>query len=718
MDATKAITWLTTLFIALPLVLMAPAWSQDTPTAQESRPYWVFFRDHGPSAHSREIIELARSIPAAAWARRARTGKSMLPDARDLAVWEPYVSEVAQRGCLRHRSRWFNAVSADLSAAAVTAVSNLPFVTGVRPVARAERQSLGPSFDQEGRPLGRVTQPVRRELLETVATWRKTALLDPAGPLGAWDRSLLYGPSYWQLDEIGVPPVHELGYSANRVGFMMIDTGFRKDHDAFAQSDVLAEWDYVFGDGNVQNEPEDHEHAHSHGTATWGASGGFAPGNLIGPAYGATFVLAKTEDIRSETQAEEDYYVAALEWADSLGVIVTSASLCYLCFDDGFCYEYEDKDGDTAVITVALDIAAARGITCVNCMGNYGCDTGSLGTPADADSMIAVGAVDSLNQIAYWSACGPTYDGRTKPEVVARGVDTYCADDDETDTYGHASGTSLSTPLVGGATALLLEAHPEWGPMDVREALMETADRADTPDNQYGWGRIDVEEALNWTPVLYPQPFSLLVPADSTLLQMFDPIFMWQASQDPDHGDPLLYTLWIDNVDDPAGSWSVEAGADTFLTLPFGLCPAATYCWEVSAEDLNGNRRYSRESFTFVTPDAASVPDVPSSQVPTGPVQLQVRCAPNPFADALRFRVETPVNTAGMHLPDGRLRWAVYDPLGRRIASGRAHGKDGIYEATWSGDIAGGEWAHPGVYYLEMRVGHRFARETIVRLPR
>ncbi|MCK4305118.1 MAG: S8 family serine peptidase [Candidatus Eisenbacteria sp.] len=678
------------------------------------RAYWVFFNSRvSRDPSTEEILGLARSTPPEVWARRVRAGGIALPDERDRPLYEPFVRQVAEIGRLRHISRWLNAVSVSLSPADLPRIASLPFVAKIRPVAIATVASIGPEWDDLGRPLERTIRSIDGTPRDPSALALSAA---PQSLADGRDPGLDYGPSQGQLEEISVPAVHEMGYSGNRVLMMMIDTGFRKDHEAFAETDFLAEWDFVFGDGNVQNEPEDDENQHNHGTGCWGTAGGYAPGNLIGPGYGATFALSKTEDIRSETRVEEDYYVAALEWADSLGVVLTSASLCYVCFDCGFCYEYEDKDGDTAVISIALDIAAERGILCVNAQGNYGCYMGSLGTPADADSMIAVGAVDSLGEIASFSACGPTYDGRIKPEVVARGRHTYWADAGGTNTYGHASGTSLSTPLVAGAAALLLEAHPEWGPMDAREALMQTADRAGAPDNQYGWGRINTEAALNWMPVQFPVPFSLVEPADSALVLTFAPTFIWRASEDPDSGAPLEYAIWIEDVEDPVNSCSIAAGSDTLLTLPFFLEPEKTYQWQVTVDDIAGNRRFSRETFTFLTGGAADVPETgePDRQTDTAATRLRIHCAPNPFQETLHFQVEAPGNFSS----GDALRWTVYDPLGRRVASGLARaGGDGRCLAAWNGKAAGGKQVSPGIYYLETRSGARFARQTIVRLP-
>ncbi|MBM3316426.1 MAG: S8 family serine peptidase [Candidatus Eisenbacteria bacterium] len=696
---------------------------------------WVFLRDRGSERTAalatagagedpltladEEILAAARSLSPAAWARRSRGGAAGLPDLHDLPLHEPYVAEIARLGRLRCRSRWLNAVSVWLTPEARERAAALPFVSAVKRVAGAARAAFGPDRDEEGRPLEALLSVERRPAAG--AHLPRTYTPD-------WRARLTYGPSRGQLSEIAVPPVHGLGYSGNGVRLMMIDTGFYKDHDAFHGADILAEWDFVFGDGETQNEPEDWPWQHHHGTGAWSVAGGFAPGRLVGPAFGASFLLAKTEDPLSETRVEEDYYVAALEWGDSLGVDITSASLNYLCFDGGFCYSVADRDGDTAVITVAVDVAASRGILCVNSLGNYGCAARTtMGTPADADSMLACGAVDSLNVIASFSSCGPTFDGRTKPEVVARGVQTYMAGAGIPDAYGPGSGTSFSTPLVAGAAALLMEAHPEWSAMDVRRALLETADRAAAPDQRRGWGRIDVRAALDWGPVLFPRPFSLCRPAEGASIDGRAPEFAWRRSAAADGASPVSYSVEIFRADEipPPGSrradachglsgWSVPAGADTLLALPFDLPPGESYLWRVVAEDAAGRRRISRDTRALRIPlGGAAEAASPSASRRAGP-RMRIATAANPFRGALRFRVET----ESAPLPGSAMdaAWALYDALGRRVASGGMALDAGGFRAAWGGTDGGGRPLPPGVYHLEARVGHVVARDTVVRL--
>jgi subtilisin family serine protease len=185
--------------------------------------------------------------------------------------------------------------------------------------------------------------------------------------------------------------------------------------------------------------------------------------------------------------------VAGIEWAEGLGAEVVSSSLGYIDW-----YTFQDMDGVTAVTTKAANRAATLGVVVVNAAGNErGSAWGHIIAPADGLDVIAVGAVDSSGNISSFSSPGPTYDGRTKPEVCALGVNNWIAVNraDGTSTYGTGSGTSYATPLVAGVAALLLEIHRDWTPAQVRSALLSSASRSSNPDNDYGWGIVNAASA-------------------------------------------------------------------------------------------------------------------------------------------------------------------------------------------------------------------------------
>ena len=447
---------------------------------------WIYFTDKGLKTEADLEVALQLSMDnlnERTKQRRSKTRGPKLVDERDIPVLLDYIDEIKYTGVIiRTVSKWLNAVSVSGTIEQLRSISDFPFVKKIDPVYGGKRKS-----------------PVQRSLLKSST--------EP----GRSD----YGPSYDQLDQINVIAAHEAGYTGAGVRVLMLDTGYYTDHEAIHGEQVIAEWDFINNDGETQNEEGDHDSQHNHGTYTLSALGGRFDGELYGPAYEAEFLLAKTEDVSQEVPIEEDQYVAGLEWGESLGADIASSSLGYIDW-----YEFEDLDGMTAVTTIAVNTAIENGMVVVTAVGNSG--AGGIVVPADAENVIACGAVDSDGNIASFSSQGPTADGRIKPEVCALGVSTYCAGVNSTSAYRYENGSSLATPLVAGAAACVLQAHPDWIPQQVREALMMTASDPENPDNQYGWGIIDVIEAINYN---NPNPF---YPAYYTLSNPFpNPFNSW-----------------------------------------------------------------------------------------------------------------------------------------------------------------------------------------------
>jgi subtilisin family serine protease len=322
-----------------------------------------------------------------------------------------------------------------------------------------------------------------------------------------------YGESYVQDSLINVPAVHNTGNYAQGVLIGMFDNGVRlPDHEAFDSLHIVATYDFV--DHKVSVVPNNPDPSFgSHGVYTLSTIGGNKAGQLIGPAFGASYLLARTENDSSETPIEEDNWVAAMEWADSIGVDVTSTSLGYFNYEPPYeSWTWEDMNGNTTVITRAADMAVARGIVVVNSAGNAGTnpDHNSLVAPADGDSVLSIGAVWSTGERANFSSVGPTTSipPRIKPDVMAQGVNVYVASGINHDGYGTVSGTSLSCPLVAGVAALIIHARPDATPVEIADAMRNTASNADAPDNQYGWGIVDAMAAIGYLPVtaVEPQP--------------------------------------------------------------------------------------------------------------------------------------------------------------------------------------------------------------------
>jgi len=460
---------------------------------------WVFLTDKGAAGKQRvpqNVVSL-RSL-----ARRAKVmpyGK--LVQAQDLPVAQAYVDAIAGHVQLvRKQSRWFNAVSVQATRAQLLELAELSFVKEIELVLRFRKNADFLDIPQEISPTPHAAdkQPTPN-----------IAMLD-------------YGASFAQLDQIGVPTLHNQGINGQGVLIGHFDNGHRLlSHESLSSLQIVATRDFVDGDIDPAPDPADPSSWGGHGILTLSALAGFKEGQLIGPAYGASFLLARTENDASETPLEEDNWVAAMEWADSMGVDVVSSSLAYLGFDNPFpSWTWEDMDGNTTVITRAADHAVALGIVVVNSAANNGLpnvgEGNSLMAPADGDSVLTIGSVTNLGVRSSFSSVGPTVDGRFKPDLMAQGTSTRCASFGITTGYVSVSGTSLSCPLAAGVVAQLLSAQPTATPMLIRDALRLTASQAMTPDNLNGWGIINAIAALSFLELLETSDTADVAPSGTT----------------------------------------------------------------------------------------------------------------------------------------------------------------------------------------------------------
>ena len=381
----------------------------------------------------------------------------------DYNIQEEYIRKLVEVGAeIKNQSRWLNAVSLIVDSNELELIQKLSFVKKIEPVRQHKKK--------------KAIQTVENQILV--------------------NRDIDYGSSFNQIEQINCRIPHIAGYYGQGVRVLYIDTGFELNHEAYDSLNLIGQYDFINNDQNVANETDQEilENQDDHGTLCLSVMAGYSPGSLIGPAFKSEYLLAKTEIMAEEIQQEEDNYIAALEWGESLGADIACASLGYLDW-----YSYEDLDGNTAATTKAIDIASGLGVLCVNSAGNEGNDPWyHIITPADADSVLSVGAVDANDIIANFSSRGPTFDGRIKPEVCAMGVSTYCVRSNTENIYRNASGTSFSAPLAAGAAAVVMSANPEWTNMQVREALMMTASQFNSPDNEYGYGILNAWAAINY----------------------------------------------------------------------------------------------------------------------------------------------------------------------------------------------------------------------------
>ena len=417
----------------------------------------------------------------------------------DLPVNQSYrdVIQGIEGVSLRGESRWLNALSIEAESKALSTILKLPFVLGVRPVAKLEKAGRHDWRSQE--------EFSHRDVMDRFAeadregeSHLSTTAPDPAIPDPLWrmDRAW-YGPALNQVRMVNALETHYRGNHGDGVCIVVFDGGFQLNHEAFGHLDVIAQYDFINDDDYTGYDPtQDTGGQAHHGTACMSVIGGYSPGNLVGLAHEASFILCKTEDDASETAVEEDYWVRALEWAEALGADVLSASLSYKDW-----YTEADYDGMTAPTSRACRMAYELGMVLCTAVGNEGPEPRTLGAPSDAEGLLGIGAVRWDGDLARFSSRGPTADGRIKPDVLAQGVRTCCVSPDTWDRYGFWNGTSLSTPVAAGCMALILAEHPDWGPDRITEAVRETASRADRPDPDWGWGIINVEEAIHYPSV-------------------------------------------------------------------------------------------------------------------------------------------------------------------------------------------------------------------------
>jgi subtilisin family serine protease/subtilisin-like proprotein convertase family protein len=514
---------------------------------------WVFFRDKDLSGGALEsaLAEAETQLSPRAARRRAKVNppEGRLVDEADLAIHPDYLVRTRSTGATsRQTSRWLNAASYQVTRTQAERLSRLECVAGMDLVNRTRRAAVPTPV---GNPVPIVPRPG----------------IGKSSASGTVD----YGANLDAMLQVDVPPLHDAGLSGEGVLIGMLDTGFRTTHEALENIPVLGTWDFINNDSNVDDIPIG---SRNHGTMTLSTVAGNMPGSLVGPAYGASVVLAQTEDISQEVPIEEDFWVAGLEWVESFGADIVSSSLSYFDW-----YDYSDLDGNTAVTTIAADLAAGRGLLVINSAGNSRTTTGTIGAPADGDSVLTVGAVDINGIVTYFSSPGPTFDGRIKPEVAALGQSNTVTDPNDDHAYLSASGTSFSCPLAAGVVALMLERVPQLTPMQIIEALQQTASQAATPDNDMGWGIVKAYAAATW----------------------FGPVIDHQALPDTEDtaGPYVVTTVITDRVGvDPADIWlnyRVNGGGWTTLLLATTGAPD-TYTADIPGQAASSLVEYYLEA--------------------------------------------------------------------------------------------------------------------------
>ena len=432
--------------------------------------YWVKFTDKNDSPYSIDAPEAYLSQRALD--RRARLGIAI--DEYDLPVNPQYLEAVANCGAtLINPTKWLNGVTVyTADPTVVEAINALPFVETVR--------------NCENHPEAQVR---KQQWLE-----KEMAPVDAGSVMRNY-----YGGAYTQNTQLNVQVLHDNGFKGEGMVVAVLDGGFvgADIHECFdnmrEEGRLLGTRDFVYGSTSVYSQS-------THGTSCLSTMAAYVPETFVGSAPKASFYLFHTEDGDQENIIEEYNWVSGAEYADSLGVDVCSTSLGYIDFDmSQWDHPFEHYDGQTAPMTIGAEIAASRGMICLNSAGNEGDGVCTLGIPADAEHILSIGAVDDQGERAYFSSVGPTYDGRIKPDVMAMGSGTYVAGDPSSwwGAYYNGSGTSFSCPLMAGAVTCLRQAFPDLSVQDFCDAVRQVSNHANNPDNQYGYGIPDFSAALN-----------------------------------------------------------------------------------------------------------------------------------------------------------------------------------------------------------------------------
>jgi len=289
--------------------------------------------------------------------------------------------------------------------------------------------------------------------------------------------------------------LHSSGYNGKGILIAVLDGGFiNADQipslaNLHNRKGIIDTYDFVKNDSFVYS-------YNTHGTAVLSVLAGQIEGYIQGTAPGADFLLLRTEDTFSESAAEEDFWAAGAEFADSAGADIISSSLGYFNFDNpSLNYKYSDLDGNTIFVTRAADIAASKGILVVNSAGNErNKEWKHIIAPSDGDSVIAAGAVDGNRVIADFSSAGPSADRRIKPDNTALGVSVTIQT--SVSEVQRGNGTSFSCPVLSGMTACLMQAVPDATNIEIINALHSSADRFLAPDSVYGYGIPDMVRTL------------------------------------------------------------------------------------------------------------------------------------------------------------------------------------------------------------------------------
>ena len=443
-------------FLAIALLATGASAQQDT------LKYRISLKDKAATEYSFKKPE--KYLSAKAIERRR---KQNLPiDSTDLPVCRKYIDEIRKQGVkIVVTGKWDNFVTVSCNdTTLIDRIAALPFVLST------EKVWISPGA---GKP--------------SMATERDSVLNQPT-----IHPDSIYGRAITQIQMSNGDKLHEAGFKGQGMTIAVIDAGFHNVDKITAMQNIR-----ILGTKDFVNQQADIFAESSHGMSVLSCIGMNRPDIMTGTAPEASFWLLRSEDEYSEHLVEQDYWSAAVEFADSVGVDVINTSLGYYSFDDkSKNYKYRDLDGRHALMSRQASHIADKGMILVCSAGNSGAGSWKKITPpGDADNGLTVGAIDKRAVLATFSSVGNTADHRVKPDVVAVGVgsDVIRTDGNQ----GRANGTSFSSPIMCGMVTCLWQACPTLTAKEVIELVRRSGDRAGFPDNIYGYGVPDMWKAYN-----------------------------------------------------------------------------------------------------------------------------------------------------------------------------------------------------------------------------
>lgn len=393
--------------------------------------------------------------------RRHRQGLAI--DSTDLPVSPIYVEQIRQRDLrIMGTSRWHNTVTVESATDDV-----IEKVKGLAFIDRALRLYVSPDS---------IKEPVRDSVEDK---------LSPDSLAHGF-----YGDGYGQIKMLNGIALHEAGFRGRGMTIAILDAGFHNaDHiPSMRNINIIAAKDFA------PRRSDDIFKEHYHGTMVLSTMAMNRPDTMVGTAPDADYVLIRTEDIPTETRAEEDSWTMGAEYADSIGADIINSSLGYNHWDgDTATIQLRYLDGRTTFVSQTASMLARKGIILCNSAGNEGSSAWhKIGVPADADGILSVGAVGSDSIIAPFSSLGPSQDGRVKPDVCSPGVLDYVVNGSGELT--RSNGTSFASPIMCGMVACLWQAFPNLTAYQIMELVRKGADRHSFPDNVYGYGIPDFKK--------------------------------------------------------------------------------------------------------------------------------------------------------------------------------------------------------------------------------